>query len=366
MKLPTNDGHLEIELEEEEDEELLRNSRSRSASLDNEYTPYRLAVNILGGIIGFLVILVIILAIPSKRSVSPHTTIDYTCPSTVAKSLNDVGNAMDYYTSDDKKHMNDSLAELKASPHMDGWGIPYVNVKLLLRPWKEHMFVKNINSGDTIYESACGSGLNLVLTTDILREYNIHNITVYGNDYVSQSVEIANRIWDTNTKAKKGILCQGDSTNLTFVPSNTFDFVYTGYIDPLIDPLNLSSSTSSSKKLKVSIENCFSNDTEKQELAKNEQQLQHDWYASWIQEMIRIAKPGKPIVAESNCESVCKHFREYPKIHDWGGVDKKWWSNAISTYNWNVDPSSLVIQDEKTTKEWKYPRYHVFMRKKEE
>jgi hypothetical protein len=281
--------------------------------------------------------------------------------------LNDVGDNLDWYYRDDAKLSNSTTLKDLKKAKMDGWDMSYVMVKRLLRPWKEMVYVPNIQSGDAIYESACGSGLNLLLTTEILREHDIVNVTVYGNDYVAPSVAIANDIvWNSNSnKAHHGNICVGDSSNLSFVPSNAFDFVYTGYIDPLVDPLSLSKpKTSDNQKLAKSINYCFSNDTKKQELAQQEQVAQQDWYASWVSEMIRIAKPGAPIVAESNSESVCKHFSEYPTIHDWGGVDKEWWMFAISTYQWNVDPGSLIIEDEPTTKQWKYPRYHVLMRKK--
>ena len=39
-------------------------------------------------------------------------------------------------------------------------------------------------------------------------------------------------------KGSKGKICQGDSGNLSWVPSNAFDLVYTGYITPLQDPLD--------------------------------------------------------------------------------------------------------------------------------
>ena len=37
--------------------------------------------------------------------------------------------------------------------------------------------------------------------------------------------------------AKKGQFCPGDSGDLSFVPSNAFDLVYTGHITPVSDPL---------------------------------------------------------------------------------------------------------------------------------
>ena len=64
-----------------------------------------------------------------------------------------------------------------------------------LRPWKVKAFVPYLKSGDSIYESACGSGLNLLLTLEVLLENNITSITVSGNDYLEKSIYRANQIW---------------------------------------------------------------------------------------------------------------------------------------------------------------------------
>ena len=103
----------------------------------------------------------------------------------------------------------------------------------MLIAWIEEAFVPNLKSGDSIYESACGNGLNLLVTTEVLLENNITNITIYGNDYLESSIALANIIWESeeaSTVARKGTLCSGDSTNVSFVPSSSFDLVYTGYL----------------------------------------------------------------------------------------------------------------------------------------
>jgi len=301
--------------------------------------------------------------------------ISYSCPASISKSLNDVGNNFDVYTADIRRssfRRNDTsltLDHIRSRP-MDGWGIPYHSVKEgLLRPWKEEAFVPNLKSGDSLYESACGAGLNLLLTAEIMAENGIHNLTVYGNDYMSESVEIANWIWKGGVSvgwslpARGGTICAGDSSDLSFVPSSSFDLAYTGYIDPLNDPLNLlSESADANARRRNSIKNCRSTDPEEAKLAEEEQRKQEEWHASWVKELIRIAKPGKSVVIESICESLCKHYREKPTVPDWGGVDKDWWERAVSTYGWDV--SDIFIRDAPVTKEWKYPRYHVVMKKK--
>jgi len=233
-------------------------------------------------------------------------------------------------------------------------------LKDILRPWIEEAFVPNLKSGDHIYESACGSGINLLLTTEVLLENNISSIFVSGNDYLEQSIRIANQIWNSKAAtdvAKKGVLCTGDSTNLSFVPSAMFDLVYTGYIDPILDPLNiLPENTTQEEKTSFSATLCVSVNPEDQQKSKKEQKLQEEWFASWAREMIRIAKPGVPIIAENLDESICTN------PDGWGGVDKDWWKSAVSVYGFNVDPESVV------TKPAGFPglmekRYHIMMRK---
>eukprot|EP00746_Dinoflagellata_sp_MGD_P033828 gnl/MRDRNA2_/MRDRNA2_180791_c0_seq1.p1 gnl/MRDRNA2_/MRDRNA2_180791_c0~~gnl/MRDRNA2_/MRDRNA2_180791_c0_seq1.p1 ORF type:complete len:286 (-),score=53.37 gnl/MRDRNA2_/MRDRNA2_180791_c0_seq1:408-1265(-) len=260
------------------------------------------------------------------------------------------------------KNANKNLSKLWMLP-VDGWGIPYNLFKEFLRPWKIEAFVPHIKAGDAIYESACGTGLNLLLTTEILKEHGIQLTTVYGNDYLQQHVDIANEVWDTPTSrevARKGIFCTADSSNLDFVPSSSFDFVYTGYIDPIQDPLNLLPSTmTASEKKKRAVGKYRSLDSELRELAQKEQSAQEDWYASWVTEMIRIAKPGKTIVIENNAESL------WQDPGDWGGVDKNWWAVATSKYGWDVDPNSIVVRDMPRRKQWRQIRYHVMMQKNE-
>jgi hypothetical protein len=85
------------------------------------------------------------------------------------------------------------------------------------------------------------------------------------------------------------------------------------------------------------------------------QERQNDWYGNWVSEMARIAKPGVPVIVEQVSPAYCD------ALFDWGGVPKEWWYDAAvnNTYKWNVDPSSLVIEDDSLFRE----RYHVFMLK---
>jgi hypothetical protein len=294
-----------------------------------------------------------------------HKPVHLVCPSTVEKSGNDKGgDEFELYVADDKMHENKTLEEFRTM-NLDGWGIKFQEVKAMLTPWKEEMFVPNIESGNSIYESACGIGMNLLISIEILREHNITDITVSGNDYVGDSVAIANRIWgDDEAKrlANKGTFCQADSTHLGHIPDDSFDFVYTGYIDPIVDPLSISPpNTSVDEKWTDAVSRCKSKDEKNLSLTQKEQEKQNKWHANWVTELIRIVKPGKLLAIENGAESLCTN------PDDWGGVDKSWWAGAIELHGWDVDPDSLIIRDEKIIPggHWGDTRYHVALRKNE-
>jgi hypothetical protein len=122
----------------------------------------------------------------------------------------------------------------------DGWGRTFTKFKKDIHAFKKKYYVPYLKNGDKIYESACGLGLNLYLTLEILQEEaNITDITVYGNEYLQQNAERANGVLDTLLEAQdtqgrpknhRGVICHGDSTNLSHVPLASFDLVFTGFI----------------------------------------------------------------------------------------------------------------------------------------
>lgn len=182
----------------------------------------------------------------------------------------------------------------------DNWGHTYDEVKHGMFPWKSQYFT-DLQTGDVIYESACGIGMNLFMTLEIMQQVlGITNITIYGNDVVPRSVEVAQAIFREPSSSHPksvgsiGSICAADSTQLDFVPSNSFDLVYTGYISPLFDPLHLNHSTTDEKFVQYNAY-CEQEDASFRQAA---QQRQNDWYGAWVGEMIRIAKPGAPIIIE--------------------------------------------------------------------
>ena len=233
-----------------------------------------------------------------------QTGIEYKCPAVVHEAANADKSTLDedYVTPQANLTQNlTSWLENFRTENFDAWGYTYEEVKAGMRPFKEKFLVPNIKSGQDIYESACGIGLNLYMTLEILHDAGITGIHVYGNEYLKFSTEKANLLFDHAPPAgsKKGMICVGDSSDLSHVPSNSFDLVYTGYISPLLNPLGLSHADPDDD---VYTELCKQAKEEKnwkeKTLSQLAQEKQNDFYGKWVGEMVRIAKPGSAVLIE--------------------------------------------------------------------
>lgn len=271
---------------------------------------------------------------------------------------------MDGYKALDLENESDfDLEELKLAIGSDGWTKSYYQRKEDFYEWKKEYFA-SLKNGDKIYESACGRGLNLLMTLEILEETkNLKNVAVYGNDYLEHSVKMANRVLTRGLENgnKLESVCQGDSSNLENVPSDFFDLAYTGYIDPIWDPLNITSGLGHEPSPN---EICHTDKNPLHWAAKRlgelQQEATEDWFAKWVSELVRIAKPGKPIIVENVALPICGGAPG-----DWGGVSREWWKSAVVKYKWDVDIESIVTKSIKKNGKIFDTRYNVFMRKNE-
>lgn len=172
-----------------------------------------------------------------SKTVIPEPRARYSCPKhpvTIAANDIPLENAeYERVTNQIKTNMTHYMKTFQNSS-FDAWGRTYERVKEGMYHWKSTRFAPFLENGDSIYESACGIGMNLYMTLEILNEVKgLESLVVYGNEYVSVSAEVANVVFDPKNapfKAVKGTICPGDSANINFVPSNSFDLVYTGYI----------------------------------------------------------------------------------------------------------------------------------------
>ena len=269
------------------------------------------------------------------------------------------------------------------------WGKTYNQVKDSLVHWKENRFLPNLKTGDSVFESGCGIGLGLYLTLEILQEQNknLRDLHLYGADFGLAPVLAGNVLLDkillqsgdSVGGGKRGLLCSADPTNLNFIPTDTFDLVFTSRIAPLPDPYEfqkdrdtttpLTTSSSSSNAANLTLaelvlehrrEVCATRTTDWKSAALQRAALeqQSDWYGRWVAEMVRVAKPGAAVLVEQVSDPYCDEHH----VDAWGvGVPYNFWKDAVETYEWDVDPESIEFGMDEL-----YPtehRYHVFLRK---
>jgi hypothetical protein len=206
----------------------------------------------------------------------------------------------------------DFLASFRTT-EFDAWGKSYNKIKKGSIAFKSKYYPKYLKKGSHLYESACGIGLNLFMTLEILQEENgISGITVYGNEFVPESVEKAKAVVLAEgvipSGNQQGNICAGDSTNLSHVPSGAFDVVYTGYLTPSMDLLQQHTDDPEWDDWTEYDQICNSVNNKDKKIKKYDWmgnylwgvmvQKQTDWYGKWVGEMARIAKPGVPVIIE--------------------------------------------------------------------
>mmetsp|Transcript_9767 Transcript_9767/g.11382 ORF Transcript_9767/g.11382 Transcript_9767/m.11382 type:complete len:365 (-) Transcript_9767:59-1153(-) len=286
-----------------------------------------------------------------------YLDVKLSCPTTNKQSSNDKDGFMGEFYNETNVEFDLAIGfeeideEQLKNKKYDGWSRTYNTRKKIFYEFKSTYF-KSLQSGDSIFESGCGIGLNLLMTVEILKETaNVDNLKVYGIEYIPASVREANNVL-SQLLPKKGSelaspICRGDATDLNFVPSDSFDIAFTGYIDPIQDPLDLKKSLGR----KITWHDLCKEENVPTEAGTLDQAAVEEWYAKWVSELVRITKPGKVIIVEEVSVPTCQN------LNDWGGVSKQWWDLAISKYNWDVDVESLHLVDAAAE------RYHVYLKK---
>jgi hypothetical protein len=124
------------------------------------------------------------------------------------------------------------------------------------------------------------------------------------------------------------------------------------FASPLFDPLGVEGKYSGTL-LDFYKGLCEDKGSKSASLLELAQAKQDDHVGQWIKEMIRIAKPGKPVIAEMISPHVCEP-------NDLMGlVPQSFWKSSVEKYGWDIDPESIVIEPCKLIDS----RYNVFMRK---
>jgi hypothetical protein len=319
------------------------------------------------------------------------TIIDFDCPDPDDQLIyiHQI-HGVDHSVKDLKRQSGSKIWEFIQGSTVDEWSRTYQQAREDLYDWKKQEFAPHLKNGSSIFESSCNIGRNLALTLDIVQEVSglVSNIIVYGSDPALDSAVVAQVLFrETNLfNGQLGRICpRVDSTNLSKIPSDAFDLVYTSYISPIKDPLKFggdhSPSSTTAQVMDQAVEQRYSvlcgnaakynnadnvsssnnDDIEKdhipQQRAHNDvekmQRIQEDWYGGWVSEMVRIARPGAPVLVEEVTLPLCKDFDGH------GGVSREFWEQAIDKYSWNIEMGSMRFVDSREA------RYHVVMRKKE-
>jgi len=255
------------------------------------------------------------------------------------------------------------------------WNKTFSEVKESLVHWKTSRFVPNLKTGDSIFESGCGIGLGLLMTLEILQEQNknLRDLHLYGSDASAAATNAGNVVLDKILGGeadvgggKRGVLCAADATHLDFIPSDTFDLVFSSRVAPLPDPFGMMDNSNNNINVTAELvmerrrEVCQTllTDWKSAALQRAAQERQSDWYGRWVSELVRGAKPGAPIAVEQVSDPYCDEH----VMDEWGvGVPYSFWNDAVQAYGWDVDPESIEFDMDTL-----FPsthRYHVFMRK---
>ncbi|GKY96719.1 hypothetical protein MPSEU_000631400 [Mayamaea pseudoterrestris] len=296
--------------------------------------------------------------------------LDITCPAfdenSVAAHLkqlttSDQQQPITWYDSRSKEissNVSEYLRIFQKLQGFDSWGHSYDDVQRGMRHFRQKYLIPNVSDNMSIYESSCGKGLNLYMTIDLLQQEGFRGLVIYGSDENADAVRVANQLLDSSIlpgRVTFGLVCQADPTSIPHIPDNSMDIVISGGIDPLANPLGLDVGSSSELYGKY-VELCEAKkdvDPDNYALSDDAQHKQNAWYRTQLDEMIRIAKPGAPIILEHVSYPLCE------SLYDGGGIYQSFFKSNIDLHDWNIDANSIAFEEDFVFRH----RYHAFMRK---
>ncbi|KAL7569841.1 hypothetical protein ACA910_008510 [Epithemia clementina (nom. ined.)] len=256
-------------------------------------------------------------------------------------------------------HENNLDVWLKTFRHrdFDDWGHTYNQVKDYMSNWKSTRFAPFLRKNSTLYDVTSGVGLDSFMTLEILKEKNgISGLTIFGNDMNENNIALTDFVLQKllpSVQGEQGKFCHADSTRLhDFIEADTFDLVFASRMHPLVNPLEFQGDRAEIERQYHSLCSVASSREQKQ-LLDRYQLRQDEWYLKWTKEMIRIAKPGAPVILEQVSLPLCQNR------FDFGGVLPLFW-NSTPAITSLVEVSSIRLTPDKLVQ----PRYHVFMLKK--
>ena len=312
----------------------------------------------------------------------------------------------------------------------------YDSLKEQMLPWRTSKYLPSLKkTGANIFELNCGVGLNLFMTYEIIQQSqpkdDIRDVHLYGtttsasssggtgsrnnNDdkddlYAMRTAVTANLLLDTILQkeanfvggGKRGMICptiisgtvrpNDDRGNirkshpwmdLSFIPDNSFDLVYTSYVPMARDLWDTSHSVINNEEfLQRHRDLCRTkgSDWKSSTLYNESQQEQEMIYGQYVSEMIRITKPGNVIAIEHVPMPFClimeSAMNDVGEEQFYGGVgiaQSFWYNNQThERYQWNdIDMSTIEIEMDTSSalrrsdihNNIDHTHYHVVMKK---
>jgi hypothetical protein len=295
----------------------------------------------------------------------------------------------------------------------------YNQVREHMTNWKTTKYVPTLKkTGASILELNCQIGLNLYMTYDIMSSQdgtNLRDVHLYGIESNYRMAMLANTLLDTLLQmeanfvggGKRGVICPipvvtatNDNVNhrsvqqdLSFIPDNSFDLVYTSHLRPIYatwDTITTTDSTeepntpptneSIQQQRHVDICETKDQDWKSMTLYTASQQQQEMLYGQYIYDMFRITKPGNVIAMEhvpipycdalvllhkNNQHANNSNTNPYPLVWQGGVSQSFWYSNVTHVrYKWIDFMDITSIEMEVDTLYTNYPHYHVMMKKR--
>ena len=326
----------------------------------------------------------------------------------------------------------DTFRDRNIADYMNiGWknnnytNVTYHTLKEQMTAWRTLKYIPSLKkTGANILELNCGLGLNLFMTYEIIQQSqqpkdNIRDVHLYGTttstttsttaDESIGTAVTANALLDTILQkeanfvggGKRGIICPTvlrtnrqnrmydhntyDAPDLSFIPDNSFDLVYTSDI-PLARDIWDTDLMSNQEFVNRQVDLCRTKDTDwkSSSLYQVSQEQQESIYGRQVAEMIRITKPGNVIAIEHVpmpfCDLVHRNAAASAPYHSDAfyyysgvGLDPSFWTNSDThaRYQWNdLDVTSIDIlmdessyYDEYNNSNNNATQYHVVMKK---
>lgn len=157
-----------------------------------------------------------------------------------------------------------------------------------------------------------------------------------------------------------GVFCgvkESPLMNLSYIPQEMFDVVYSDHIPSLSNPLDFVEPSEALFAKYLGLCTSDEQDAQGKPLREVALEKQEALLARWLGDLVRVLRPGGLVIVENIAVPLCESSK--PEI----GVHQEWWSAFIlkNAHQLSMDPATTTLEEDHL-RNW---RYHVVMRKKE-